>query len=224
MEQIKRNRVATTQRIITALEEVLAEQGIEGVGINLIAEKAAVSKVLIYRYFGGLPGLIEYYVRMGRLVPHYSPDWLEQIQPVHAEDLAPVWSSQTLQLFRRLRSSQSSRELLKATVQETSPLSETVSRTLDEELTQLVNQLSFVKGGDHQAMSAILLGALSYLTIQAQNGRTMIGLDLRSETDWLRIEESIRGIYKAMASSAIESTTTKVNLRPVFAAVSSWDN
>jgi AcrR family transcriptional regulator len=222
LAQIKRNRAATIKRIVSALEEVLAEQGIEGVSINVIAQKAGVSKVLIYRYFGNLDTLVEYYVRMGHLVPHFSTDWLEQIQPVHVNELAPIWSGQALQLFRQFRASQSSRELLKATVQVNNPLADRVSRTLDEELTHLVNQLAFIKGGDHVAISAVMLGALSYLTIQAQNDRTMIGLDLRSEGDWHRIEEAIRLMYKAIATLAIESPTTQVTLKPVEMGVSVW--
>ena len=45
MDKRKRNRVLTTQRIVDALEQVLSEKGLDGVGINAVAEKAGVSKV-----------------------------------------------------------------------------------------------------------------------------------------------------------------------------------
>jgi AcrR family transcriptional regulator len=208
--------------MVDALEEILAQQGIEGVSINKIAEKAAISKVLIYRYFGGLPGLLEYYVRMGRLVPHYSPDWLEQIQPAHPEDLARIWSANALQVFRKLRASRSSREILKATVQESSALSDTVSQTLDGELAHLANQLSFVKGGDQEAISAVMLGALSYLTVLTHYDRPVLGLDLRADADWLRIEEAVKLIYKAVAKVAIDSPHTQVAIKPLPEEVSVW--
>lgn len=222
MEKQHRNRAATTQRIVDALEQVLTEQGLEGVAIGAIAEKAQVSKVLIYRYFGGLEGLLEYYVGMGRMVPHYTPAWLEQIQPFQPGELASVWSNQSLQLFRQLRASRASRELLKATVQEKDSLNDVVSSTLDTELIRLVDQLAFVEGGDHQATSAVILGALSFLTIQAQNDRPMIGLDLRSEEGWKRIEEVVKGFYKVMAQVAIDSSTNRVAIKPASVAVNTW--
>jgi AcrR family transcriptional regulator len=222
MEKQHRNRVATTQRIVDALEQVLTEQGLEGVAIGAIAEKAQVSKVLIYRYFGGLEGLLEYYVGMGRMVPHYTAAWLEQIQPFQPGELASVWSNQSLQLFRQLRASRASRELLKATVQEKDSLNDVVSSTLDTELIRLVDQLAFVEGGDHQATSAVILGALSFLTIQAQNDRPMIGLDLRSEEGWKRIEEVVKGFYKVMAQAAIDSSTSRTSVKPASVAVSTW--
>ncbi|WP_240625581.1 TetR/AcrR family transcriptional regulator [Spirosoma pollinicola] len=222
MEKIKRNRASTIKRMVNALEEVLAEHGIEGVSINLITQKASISKVLLYRYFGNLPGLIEYYVRIGRLVPHYSPDWVAQIQPAHPENLASIWSGNALQVFRQLRASRSSREILKATVQENSALSDSVSMTLDGELTQLVNQLSFVKGSDHEAVSAVMLGALSYLTLQSHYDRPVIGLDLRRDENWLRIEKAVKLIYQALAQTAIDSSTVQVDLKSVDEMASAW--
>lgn len=40
-------------------KEVIAEKGIDKAGINYIADKAGINKVLIYRYFGGWNGLVE---------------------------------------------------------------------------------------------------------------------------------------------------------------------
>ena len=57
-DKVRRNRAKTTQRIVEALEEVIAERGLEGVGVNRVAEKANVSKVLIYRRHGRPTGIL----------------------------------------------------------------------------------------------------------------------------------------------------------------------
>ncbi|MBC8155525.1 MAG: helix-turn-helix transcriptional regulator, partial [Bacteroidetes bacterium] len=103
MDKIRRNRAKTTQRIVEALEDVIAERGLEGVGVNRIAEKAGVSKVLIYRYFGGLDGLMDYYVKMGKLFPMFTPVVLDQIRPLHESDLARIWYRQVIQTYRSFR-------------------------------------------------------------------------------------------------------------------------
>jgi AcrR family transcriptional regulator len=222
VETNQRNRAATTQRIVDALEQILSADGLEGVGVGTIAEKANVSKVLIYRYFGGIEGLLEYYVRLGRLVPHFTPALQEQIQPVHPQDLATVWSTQTLKLFRKFRASRPARQCIKATVKENDPRAETISKNLDSEFTRLVQQLAFVKGGDHLATSAVILGALSYLTIQAQNNRTMIGIDLRSEEGWQRVEDAVKLIYKALNKLTMESSTNQILLKSTSVVVDKW--
>ena len=219
---IKRNRAATTQRIVEALEQILTEEGLEGISIQALAERVPVSKVLIYRYFGSIEGLLDYYMKQGRIVPHFSSDWLAQIQPTHPQELASIWSTQALRLFRQYRTSRTAREILQATVKDKDRLAETISKSLDEELTRLVNQLAFVNGANHQAISAVLLGALSYLTIQAQLDRPVIGLDLRSEAGWQQIEQVIRTIYKALNQLMIDSPAVELALKSDQLSAVQW--
>ncbi|MFT5657311.1 MAG: AcrR family transcriptional regulator [Gammaproteobacteria bacterium] len=53
-----RSRLQTEQKILQAVETLLLEQGFPAVGINSIARQAGCDKVLIYRYFDGLDGLL----------------------------------------------------------------------------------------------------------------------------------------------------------------------
>lgn len=221
-EKTRRNRAKTTQRIVEALEEVISERGLEGVGVNRIAEKANVSKVLIYRYFGGIEGLLEYYVKMGKLFPVFTPAILDQIRPLHGSDVARIWYRQVIQTYRYFRTFKAAREVLKASVIENDSIAETTAKAQDEEMTRLVSQLSFVKGADTQAISAIILGAMTYLTIMAQNDRTMIGIDLRSEEGWQRIESAIKAIYISLNKMAINSADVQLELQSNHLPVVQW--
>ena len=64
-----RDRAATEERILAAVGEVLARDGFGAIGINTIAREAQVDKVLIYRYFGGLPELLKTWGASGRFWP-----------------------------------------------------------------------------------------------------------------------------------------------------------
>ncbi|HLL96778.1 MAG TPA: helix-turn-helix domain-containing protein [Spirosoma sp.] len=221
-EKVRRNRAKTTQRIVEALEEVIAERGLEGVGVNRVAEKANVSKVLIYRYFGGMEGLLEYYVKMGKLFPVFNPTVLDQIRPLHESDVARIWYRQVIQTYRYFRTFKAAREILKASVIENDSIAETTARAQDEEMTRLVDQLSFVKGADTQAISAVVLGAMTYLTIMAQNDRTMISIDLRSEEGWKRIENAVKAIYISLNRMAIQSKDIDLELQSVNLPMAQW--
>jgi AcrR family transcriptional regulator len=205
MEKVRRNRTKTTQRIIDAFEEVLAERGLQAVGVNRVAERAGVSKVLIYRYFGGLEGLIAYYIRMGRLYPSFTEPVLEQLRPSNEDELGRLWHKQLTQLFRQFRNNKASRELLKANTIENDPIADIASQVQDEEITRLIGQFSFVDHMDNEAISAVTVGAMSYLTLLADNNRTMAGIDLRSEEGWKRIEAAVKLIYTALSKKAAES-------------------
>ena len=221
-EKVRRNRAKTTQRIVEALEEVIAERGLEGVGVNRVAEKANVSKVLIYRYFGGMEGLLEYYVKMGKLFPVFNPTVLDQIRPLHESDVARIWYRQVIQTYQYFRTFKAAREILKASVIENDSIAETTARAQDEEMTRLVDQLSFVKGADTQAISAVVLGAMTYLTIMAQNDRTMISIDLRSEEGWKRIENAVKAIYISLNRMAIQSKDIDLELQSVNLPMAQW--
>lgn len=221
-DKIRRNRAKTTQRIVEALEDVIAERGLEGVGVNRVAEKANVSKVLIYRYFGGMEGLLEYYVKMGKLFPIFTPALLDQIRPLHESDVARIWYRQVIQTYRHFRTFKTAREILKASVIENDSIAETTARAQDEEITRLVSQLSFTKGADTQAISAVVLGAMTYLTIMAQNDRTMISIDLRSEEGWERIENAVKTIYIALNKMAVNSKDVQLELQSTHLPAAQW--
>ena len=205
----RRNRSDTIQRIVKALETVIIERGLEGISALYIAEKAHVSKVLIYRYFGSMDGLLDYYIRAGKLFPILSPESLHQIYPKHKSDLSRIWYRQVIQLYRSFRSSKVAPEILRATLFETGATADIISKAIDEERTRLVNQLSFVVGADSQAISAVILGGMSYMTILAQQNRPMLGLDLRDEENWKRIEAAVKLIYMGLNKlvSSAESVT-----------------
>ena len=105
---------------------------------------------------------------------------------------------------------------------ENDSIAETTARAQDEELTRLVSQLSFVKGADTQAISAVILGAMTYLTIMAQNDRTMVSIDLRSEDGWKRIENAVKAIYIALNKMAIQSKDVNLELQSANLPVAQW--
>jgi len=67
--QTTRNRDLTAAKIIEAVGLVLARDGFDKIGINAIAREAGVDKVLIYRYFEGLPKLLSAWAASGAFWP-----------------------------------------------------------------------------------------------------------------------------------------------------------
>lgn len=53
-----RNRPATEQKIRNAAADLLREEGFPAYGLNVVARRAKVDKVLIYRYFSNAHGLL----------------------------------------------------------------------------------------------------------------------------------------------------------------------
>jgi AcrR family transcriptional regulator len=53
-----RNRDETRQRILDAALDIVTTEGFGALGVNAVARRAGADKQLIYRYFGGLDGLM----------------------------------------------------------------------------------------------------------------------------------------------------------------------
>jgi AcrR family transcriptional regulator len=53
-----RDRFATRAIILESAATIIATEGVAGIGVNSLAEAARCDKVLIYRYFGGLDGVL----------------------------------------------------------------------------------------------------------------------------------------------------------------------
>src|SRR5574344_3067358 len=59
----EKDRESTEKRILNAIGEMIAEEGFEKIGVNAIAARSGGSKILIYRYFSSVDGLIASYIR-----------------------------------------------------------------------------------------------------------------------------------------------------------------
>lgn len=51
-------REATEAEIVNAFDRVVRRKGLRNVGVNTVIKEAGIGKALLYRYFGGLPGLV----------------------------------------------------------------------------------------------------------------------------------------------------------------------
>lgn len=76
---MKRNRAQTEQRIAAAAQALILESGFRDYGVNAVAARAGVDKVLIYRYFNGADGLLAHLGEVGDW--HIAVDTLDWSGP-----------------------------------------------------------------------------------------------------------------------------------------------
>lgn len=84
----EKDRQTTEKALLQAVGEVVAESGFEQLKVNTVAERAGMSKVLIYRYFGSFDRLIAAYVETQDFGGAYGAEF-----PVKRKQLAPCLKS-----------------------------------------------------------------------------------------------------------------------------------
>jgi len=182
----------TRARIIQATGRVLARMGFGTVGVNAIAKEAGVGKPLIYRYFGGLPGLLAAYGASTDFWP--SP---AELLTGLARDASYARMLGTFlgNYLRALLKRPHTREILAWELLESNPLTAGLDKVLSararETVASVTNRPAPPTGVDAAAINAVLIAAVHYLTIRSRVMKRFSGLSIRTADDWKRIEAAV---------------------------------
>ncbi|QJW92412.1 TetR/AcrR family transcriptional regulator [Spirosoma taeanense] len=205
----------TMERILRAMGDVMAERGTEKAGINAVADRAGVNKVLIYRYFGGWNGLLEAYVQRGFFLSMFNEKFLESV-PDHlpVENRSKVWSDYTIQFMREFRARKPSQELIRweMTHGETE-LARRLAAFRDQSYKELADKLAPYSEYDPIAIMSLMISAVTYMVLTSSQRDHIIDIDLHSESGWERLETAIRRIYSGLSFALEHETAKKVEVK-----------
>ena len=197
-----RNRAETQQRIVQAVGVVLSEQGFNKIGINAIAHAAGVDKVLIYRYFGGLPQLLAAYGASGDFWP--SIDEIMGITPEAVRALPPAarYIRFVHGFVDALRKRPLTLEILASEVLDHNELTTLLEDTRErwgEDIARALDASDpHFQRVDATAISVLLIGGIQYLLIRSRSVRVFGGIDLRTDAGWDRLKASMSQIAQAL--------------------------
>ncbi len=202
-----RDRDASRRRLIESVGAVLAEKGFQGVGVNAVARRAGLDKVLIYRYFGGLPGLISAFA----VEYDFWPSIDELVGgDVGAFQALPVVDRLALgvrRLMRAIRSRPLTQEILTWVFKEQSETTEgldAVRERVGREFLALsgLSDPAVASSIDVPALLAIVGAAVNHLCARADKLRYFAGIDLADDDGWKRIEDMLERMIKAVFTDA----------------------
>lgn len=181
-----KNKEKTKQRLIEAVGNLLRTKGFQQVRVNEVAAEAGVSKILIYRYFGDLEGLIDAYVRQKDFWISYrlKKDTPENIQ----EKIKQMYRDQ----INSMRQDQAFRELHLKELADKKLLSQEVEEIRQNNGIHLIEKVSQVTGRPKEevaSLASILSGAITYLTLYETMGDKFNGINLKTEAGWEQIAE-----------------------------------
>jgi AcrR family transcriptional regulator len=202
VKKMARDLERTKAKILQAVGQLFARSGFRKIGINVIAREAGVDKVLIYRYFGGLPALLKTFADNSEYWPNFSE--LTQLAHEAGEHplagTEPEWAKQILVAFgRALRKRPLTQEIMRWELLERNEITDALARRREEQADQLFQSLGALSGIDPQAIGALLAAGQTYLILRSKTVDTYNGLHLNSEEDWARIERAVRFLVDAAA-------------------------
>lgn len=187
-KEVIKNRQTTEMNLIKAVDELIEENGFEGLGINAVAAKAGVSKMLIYRYFNSLDGLIAAYIQQH----DYWINFDEQLPDEEhiGEFIKEIFKRQ----IAMLRQSYTLRKLYRWELTSNNTFIKELREKREAKgvwLVDAVSKLSKHPQKETAAMASILTAAISYLSLLEENCPVFNGINIQTEDGWKELEEGI---------------------------------
>ena len=187
-KEVIKNRQTTEMNLIKAVDELIEENGFEGLGINAVAAKAGVSKMLIYRYFNSLDGLIAAYIQQH----DYWINFDEQLPDEEhiGEFIKEIFKRQ----IAMLRQSYKLRRLYRWELTSNNTFIKELREKREAKgvwLVDAVSKLSKHPQKEIAAMASILTAAISYLSLLEENCPVFNGINIQTEDGWKELEEGI---------------------------------
>lgn len=192
-----RNKEGTKKKLLDAVGNVILKEGFSGLGINVIAKEANVDKVLIYRYFDNLDGLLKAYV--------IQKDYYSNVHKVKEKLKNSDSVGEAKEISKSIFSEQledvlKNKELQEILLWELSSDNEITKALANErekegmEILKLIENVGSKKKMDVPAVAAILLGGIYYLVIRSRKVSIFNGIKLNTKNGWKRISKSIDNI------------------------------
>lgn len=196
----RRKREATEAQIIAAFGRVVERRGLRNVGVNEVLKEAGVGKALLYRYFGGLPGLVRAWGQRRRVWPELSAlaEFSAEASGGDPGDHLKRIVVRNADVHRAdpLRIEMLADELMAATP---------ISGALTEIRQQLGRDHASIFAGSpevrrHHLLMVVMMAAASYLAMRAVKAPRFMGEDLADEATWARVMGEIESIIGTVAA------------------------
>lgn len=196
-----RDRAATEVRILDAAQRILTESGPAALGINSVARAADVDKQLIYRYYGGLDGLLE---ALGERIAQWWQDRLmEGGAGAPPTSYCALIERLALRLLFILRTEPLALQSTLWELTDRSGLARVLSmsrtRVHGAWMARARGDIPVPTGIDAPAVNAMLIASISYTVLASRASDAVVGMPSNDEKTWQRIEEAIirlvRGVY-----------------------------
>ncbi len=203
-----RDRQATEKRILRAVGRILAEKGFRKFGVNAVARQAKVDKVLIYRYFGGLPELLRAYAAAGTYWPTIAevagddPDKLREV-PV-SEAVATLLCN----FARAIRKRPVTLEILAwETIErnEMAKVLEKVRRDFTKNLYRGIVGGWGREGAEEAAIVTLLTAGINYLAVRSRKVGRYGYVSIGTDEGWGRLEAAIGTICGRCLASEVRA-------------------
>lgn len=182
----------TEKRLLEAVSQIIENDGFTKIGVNRIANQAGCDKVLIYRYFGGLDGLLVEWAKRHDYYSFAYSEFINTIKRAESKDIKQIVKNVFMRQLYHLKDNVLMQELLvwelsghssfKGIIEER----ERIGYKLQKELNRVLNTDS-----DNSMSIAIIVSAINYIVLFTRQYHKINGIDFSKPEAWDRMKSTI---------------------------------
>lgn len=182
----------TEKNLLEAVSQIIETDGFTKIGINRIAKIAGCDKVLIYRYFGGLEGLLVEWAKRHDYYSFAYSEFIETIKVAENKDIRQIVKDVLMRQLHYLKGNVLMQELLVWELSGQSSFKgileerERSGYKLQEELNMHLNV-----GNDNDMPIAMIISAINFIVLFTRQYHRFNGIDFSKPEAWDRLERQI---------------------------------
>ena len=190
----------TKKKILLALKQQLMDQGFRGIGINVVARRAGVSKELIYRYFGSMDNLIRDLMVQEDYWAMQSSKDVESYNNSKFVSKENEIINMLFQQIEDLRNNKELQEIRRWELIDLNDLTFELSQRRETSSKDFLKRNGIVEGDIEAGKLAILLSGILYLVLRSKISNEWFGINLEDNNGWDILKLSLKSLVKASFS------------------------
>lgn len=188
---VERDREATERRVIDTIGQMVAEQGFERVGINAVAAQSGVAKILIYRYFGSVEGLMAAYIRKHDFWLNFPPEIPSKeelpnfVKAMFKSQIEQLRSNVTLRMLHRWELSCNNEIIAKLRQQR---------EQTGYRIVEMASQLTGYPKEEMAVMASVITASITYLVMLGEFCPVFNGILINEDAGWEQMNVGINAM------------------------------
>jgi len=199
LQPAERDRRATEKRLIDTIGTMISESGFEKIGVNAVAARSGVSKILLYRYFGSVEGLMAAYIRQHDF-------WLNFPRRLPRRNRLPEFVKAMFRAqIAQLRANPTLRRLYRWELSSQNEMTAKLRKQREQAGMRLINRVSRLTGADKSRVAAfamLVTASTTYLAMLEEFCPVYNGIRIDEDAGWEQIAQAIDSLVEQWFASS----------------------
>lgn len=196
----------TEKRLLEAVSYIIEKDGFTKIGVNRIAKQAQCDKVLMYRYFGGLDGLLAAWAKEHDFYTFAYMEFIDKVRQAIPSGIKEVAKEILIGQLEYLRTNALMQELFvwELSGNSTFRAIQTERENSGHKLQLELEKKFGLNASDSSIYITILIAAINYIVLFTRQYHKFNGIDFTEPQAWEKFRKAISDYVNMLFNSILQ--------------------